>query len=137
MNIGLDFDGTLVKINPSGYSLLSGVADALQSLYSNSVGLHIVTAREKEDKEALQIIEDIESNLKIKFSSVVFTCHQSKGKICKDIGCKFMIDDYKGSVVDCKDHGVEPILFQYDKDRDYLSFCDWGEICVYLLNQTK
>lgn len=141
IKLGIDLDDTIIN-NLFSYDnenhrwrIKKSAKKNLPILYKH-FELHVITARsDKFYDEILQIINQIEIKLCIKFTSLTCTNGEIKGKIAHDIGCEYMIDDTIEKLKDCKENSVTGILIYEKKSKKYpdvVCAASWHEVTNFL-----
>lgn len=119
MDIGIDFDETLITTHRDMWDLIEGAVDNLLDLYRKGYNLHIITARYDNMHNRRQIEEacSILRSRGISIKDITFTSGSPKGSFARRLGCKYMIDDNTDYLSDCLDNGVVPIHFMGRESR--------------------
>ena len=68
----------------------------------------------------------------IKFQKIIFTSLKEKGIYAKSENYRYLIDDDRFYLRDCKDNGVIPLLYNERKDDNFMNFRSWSSIYDHL-----
>jgi hypothetical protein len=124
--IGIDLDDTLITTIGSKWNLDEDTFTYLPKIYQDGFELHLITARDEAFRNDVdKILNKVEENLGIEFVTKHFTNGRSKGYCASQAKCLCMIDDNWSYLLDCRLHGVRPVLFTKFKEYKQLPNQSW------------